>query len=224
MTLYLTLIIIPAVLGMWAQLRVTSVYGKWKKVGSLGKITGSEAASAIMRKAGIHDVEIVEVKGHLTDHYDPISRRLALSTENYFGTSLAALGVSAHESGHAIQHKQGYAFLKFRSALIPITTIASHILPFIIMGGFFLHMFGLIKLGVIAYLILTVFQLVTLPVEFDASKRARKELLSLGILQSSETEGVVETLNAAGWTYVAAFIASLGNLIYFIFLSQRERD
>lgn len=219
--LYLSLIIIPLILGIWSQAKVSSTYRKWSQVASRGRLTGREAASAIMRAAGINDVEIVEIPGHLTDHYDPMHKRLALSRENYRGTSLAALGVAAHESGHAIQHKVGYAPLKFRAALIPVTNIASQMLPFVIIGGFFFGMLGLIKLGVLVYLVLTIFQLITLPVEFDASKRASKQLVSLGILDKDEVGGVIQTLNAAGWTYVAAFISSLANLAYLFLLSRR---
>lgn len=222
MSNYLILIIIPFILGIWAQMRVTSIYRRWSKVNSRGGLTGAEAAEAIMQRAGITDVEITEIPGHLTDHYDPTNKRLALSRENYRGTSLAAIGVAAHESGHAIQHKVGYAPLKARAALIPVTNIASQLLPFVIIGGFFFGLFGLIKLGVLIYLILTLFQLVTLPVEFDASRRARIQLVDLNILEKDEVYGVVQTLNAAGWTYVAAFIASLGNLVYLLMLANRR--
>jgi len=217
----LLFIIVPFLLSLWAQYYVSSTYGKYARVPSKGKITGAEAADAVMRKAGVNDVDIVEIQGHLTDHYDPIHKRLALSSENYRGTSLAALGVAAHEAGHAIQHKVGYKALKLRMALIPATSFASQLLPFIMIGGLFFGMFGLIKLGVLVYLILTVFQLVTLPVEFDASRRARQELSGIGIIQSNELLGVTRTLNAAGFTYVAAFVSSLANLIYLDLLSRR---
>lgn len=222
MKITLLLFLIPLVVGIWAQVKVSSAYNRWSKVMSKGKITGAEAAAAVMRKAGIHDVEIVEVSGHLTDHYHPMEKRLALSRENFYGTSLAALGVAAHEAGHAIQDKVGYTPMKVRATLIPVTNFASQLLPFIVLGGLFFGIFGLIKIGIAVYLVLTVFQLVTLPVEFDASRRARQELLSLGILQQDEVKGVVATLNAAGFTYVAAFVGSLANLLYFILLSRRE--
>lgn len=216
------LIIIPMFLGIWAQNKVQSAYRKWSRVGSREGVTGAQAAQAVMEAAGIYDVHITEISGHLTDHYNPTNKTLALSRENYQGRSLAALGVAAHEAGHAIQHKQGYLPLQFRAFLIPITNIASQMLPFVILGGFFLGMFGLIKLGVVCYLVLTIFQLITLPVEFDASKRARVELSRLGLLHTDELPGVVQTLNAAGWTYVAAFVASLANLLYFFLLSRRD--
>ena len=218
---FLIFIIIPIIIGMWAQSKVASTYKKYSQVQSRGRVTGREAADYVMRSAGVNDVSIVAIRGHLTDHYDPTHKRLALSEENYRGTSLAALGVAAHEAGHAIQHNVGYKALNLRMALIPITNISSHLLPFVIIGGLFFGILGLIKLGIMVYLVLTVFQLVTLPVEFDASKRAKAQLPGLGIIDQSEIPGVSKTLDAAGFTYVAAFIASLGNLLYLIALSRR---
>lgn len=212
---------IALVFGLYAQQRVTSAYNKNKKIPSRGRITGREAAEAVMRRAGIQDVQIVPIRGHLTDHYDPMNKRLALSQENYSGTSLAALGVAAHEAGHAIQHKVGYRALKARMALVPATMISSQLLPFVIMGGIFFAQFAfLIDVGIILYFILTLFHLITLPVEFDASKRARVELAGLGIIEADEEKGVTETLNAAGLTYVAAFVGSLLNLIMLILLRR----
>lgn len=212
---------VALVFGLYAQHRVTSAYKKNCKIGSRGRITGREAADAIMRRAGIKDVEIVPIRGHLTDHYDPMKKRLALSQENYQGTSLAALGVAAHEAGHAIQHKVGYKALKARMALVPVTTISSQFLPFVVMGGLFIAQFRfLIDIGIFLYFILTLFHLVTLPVEFDASKRARVELAGLGIIEADEEAGVTETLNAAGLTYLAAFVGSLLNLIMLIMVRR----
>lgn len=217
------LLIIPTIiLGVYAQIKVSGTYNRWVKVPSRGRITGAEAAAYVMRKAGIHDVAIAETRGHLTDHYDPTHKRLVLSSENYRGTSLAALGVAAHEAGHAIQHKVGYAPLNLRMALVPITSFSSQLLPVVIIGGIFLGMFHvLLPLAIVIYAVLTFFQLVTLPVEFDASRRAKKELVSLGILQPDEMVGVSKTLNAAALTYVAAFISSLAWLIYYVLLSRR---
>lgn len=207
---------------MIAQARVQGAYKKWSRVASRSRITGREAALYVMQKAGINDVEITSTRGMLTDHYDPTHKRLVLSEANYHGTSLAALGVAAHEAGHAIQHATGYAMLKLRMSLVPVTMFASQLLPFVIMGGFFFRLTGLIMLGVFVYLILTIFQLITLPVEFDASRRAKAELVSTGILQPDEMHGVNKTLNAAALTYVAAFVASLMNLIYMLALARRN--
>ncbi len=222
MGLFLLLIIIPLIFGAWAQMLIGSAYGKWSKIGSRSHISGREAAQYVLRSAGIDDVEITQTSGHLTDHYDPKNKRLVLSQENYRGSSLAALGVAAHEAGHAVQHKVGYSMLKLRMSLVPVTQIASQMLPFVIIGGFLFGMLGLIKLGVLVYLVLTVFQLVTLPVEFDASKRAKHALVNLGILEEREMKGVNDTLDAAALTYVAAFVASLGNLIWLFLLARRD--
>jgi Zn-dependent membrane protease YugP len=203
-------------IGLWAQMKVKSAYGKYVQVPSRGRITGREAAQAVMESAGIYDVEIVECHGMLTDHYDPTNKRLALSRDNYRGSSLAALGVAAHEAGHAIQHKQAYAPLNLRMSLVPVTSISSQALPFVMLGGILLHTPMLITLGIVIYLILTIFQLITLPVEFDASKRAKAQLVGLGIIDQDEMVGVNKTLDAAAYTYVAAFVSSLGWLLYML--------
>lgn len=222
---FIIFIIIPIIVGLYAQNRVASAYQKNLGVQSRNRVTGAVAAAEIMKSAGINDIDIVQIEGHLTDHYDPVNRRLALSRENYYGTSLAALGVAAHEAGHAIQDKEGYAPLKARMALIPITSLASSILPFVIIGGFGfmgastgMLMFE-ICIGI--YLILTLFQLITLPVEFNASTRAKARLQSLGFIEKDEIAGVEETLDAAAFTYVAAFITSLGWLLLML-TSRRD--
>lgn len=220
---FLLLIIVPMVLALWAQMRVSSVYTKWSQVGSRSGLTGAEVASAVMRSAGIDNVEITEIPGHLTDHYDAKNKRLALSSENFHGTSLAALGVAAHESGHAIQDKEKYAALEARLNLVPITNIASTLLPLAVFGGFIFRMFGLLYLGIGAYFVLMIFQLVTMPVEFDASRRALQRLKGLGILTADEMVGARQTLKAAAWTYVAAFVAALGNLLHLLIVVNGRR-
>lgn len=222
--LYIVLIGVPLLFGLYAQFRVSSAYRKNSEIGSRGGITGAEAAAAVMRRAGINDVEIVEVEGQLTDHYDPMNKRLALSTDNYHGTSLAALGVAAHEAGHAIQHKVGYAMMKFRQVLVPAVQFASPVAWFILSFGILLavligsKVLGVIMLqiGVAALSAIALFQFVTLPVEFDASRRAKAELVGLGILDRDEMPGVNETLDAAALTYVAAFVSTMGNLLYLL--------
>ena len=221
--LFWLLFILVFVFALYAQMRVSGAYAKNSQIPSRGRITGREAAEAVMTRAGITDVEIVEIPGHLTDHYDPLNRRLCLSSENYRGTSLAALGVATHESGHAIQHKVGYKALQARMALVPVTQFTSSLLPFIMFGGFFFGFGGmLLDLGIIVYAVLSLFQLITLPVEFDASRRAKVELVGLGILDRDEMPGVNETLNAAALTYVAAFVTALMNLLWL--LSMRRND
>jgi len=221
MTLWLLLVLVPVLLGLWAQMKVSSAYEKNVQIPSRGRITGAEAAEAVMRAAGIGDVEIVRVPGKLTDHYDPVNRRLALSELNYHGTSLAALGVAAHEAGHAIQHKVGYSMMQVRQTLVPAVQFAAPIAYLLTGFGFYLlgSMGGLmLQIGIAALSVLTLFQLVTLPVEFDASRRAKAQLVTLGILGRNEMKGVDQTLNAAALTYVAAFISSLGNLLYLVML------
>ncbi len=220
---FMLLFLLVFILALFAQYRVSSTYSRNAEIPSRGRITGREAAEAVMSHAGISDVEIVETEGHLTDHYDPMRKRLVLSSENYRGTSLAALGVAAHEAGHAIQHKEGYAMLNFRMLLVPATQIVSGILPFIILASWFLvrGLTGVIlDVAIICYAVLTLFQLVTLPVEFDASRRAKVQLVNLGILDRDEMPGVNATLNAAALTYVAAFVSALLNLLYL--LSRRD--
>jgi Zn-dependent membrane protease YugP len=233
MLIWIALIIVPLLFGLYAQMRVSSAYGKNLRIASRGRITGREAAAAVMESAGIHDVEIVEVEGQLSDHFDPLKKRLALSQENYRGYSLAAVGVAAHEAGHAIQQKVGYAMMTFRQTLVPAVQIASPIAWGVLSFGILLasllgaKALGLImlQLGVVALTVIALFQLVTLPVEFDASRRAKVQLVNLGILQRDEMAGVNETLDAAALTYVAAFVSTLGNLLYLLLmLSGGRRD
>ena len=202
--------------SIYAQIRVSSAYSKNSAVPSRGGITGREAAAAVMARAGIEDVEIVETSGHLTDHYDPLNKTLVLSSEDYRGTSLAAIGVAAHEAGHALQHREGFAMLNLRMALVPATRIAAGVIPFVYVASF-LFMRGLsgmvLDIAIVCYAVLTLFQLVTLPVEYDASRRAKAQLVSLGILDQDEMPGVNETLDAAALTYLAAFVGALLTLI-----------
>jgi len=227
MLIWAILIIIPLLFGFYAQMRVTSAYNKNVRIPSRGHISGREAAAAVMESAGIHDVEIIRVPGQLTDHYDPSKKRLALSEHNYDGTSLAALGVAAHEAGHAIQHKVGYSMMTLRQTLVPVTQIASGASQFLIIigivlgaqaaGGIFL------MLGAVVLATICLFQLITLPVEFDATARAKAQLVNLGIVGRDEMPGVSQTLDAAALTYVAAFVASLGSLLHILMIIMGGR-
>ena len=227
MLLLIILVGIPMLFGLYAQMRVSSAYNKNIQIPSRGNITGREAAAAVMESAGIHDVEIVEIEGQLSDHFDPASKRLALSSANYHGSSLAALGVSAHEAGHAIQQKVGYSMMKIRQTLVPATQIASGACNLLIIGGILLLSTAIggkmLLFGAIALAVICLFQLITLPVEFDASRRAKVQLVNLGILGRDEMEGVNETLDAAALTYVAAFVASLGSLLHILLILSGSR-
>lgn len=224
MGIYFLLIIIPALLGFWAQYRVKGAFGKYSKIRATSDITGAQAARDVLAAAQIDDVEVVEINDMLGDHYDPARKRLCLSTDVYNTPSVAALGIAAHEAGHAIQHARAYGPLKARMALVPVTMFASQLLPFVILGGIFFKMAGLIQLGIYCYLAIVAFQLITLPVEFDASRRAKVVLGHMGIIQpGAESDGVNRVLNAAALTYVAALVAAIGNLIY-LFLASRGRQ
>ncbi len=214
---------VPLIIGIWAQIRVTSAFRKWGEVRASSNITGAECAREILQAAQINDVDVVETNDFLGDHYDPRDKKLHLSSSVYNTPSVAALGIAAHETGHAIQHAKAYPPLKARMAIVPVTMIASKMLPFVILGGLFFHITGLITLGIYCYLILLVFQLITLPVEFDASRRAKIILQQMGIVRSGEeVAGVNKVLNAAALTYVAAFIAALGNLLWLMSIRDRR--
>jgi uncharacterized protein len=214
---------VPLIIGIWAQIRVTSAFRKWGEVRASSNITGAECAREILQAAQIHDVDVVETNDFLGDHYDPRDKKLHLSTGVYNTPSVAALGIAAHETGHAIQHAKAYAPLKARMAIVPVTMVASQLLPFIIIGGLFFRISGLITLGIYCYLVVLVFQLITLPVEFDASRRAKIILQQMGIVQpGEEVVGVNKVLNAAALTYVAAFIAALGNLLWLMSIRDRR--
>ncbi len=224
MTIWLLFIGVPLLMGLWAQARVSSAFGHWKQVRASSNVTGAQAAREILNAANIHDVDVVEINDMLGDHYDPMHKRLCLSSEVYRTPSVAALGIAAHECGHAIQHQKAYAPLKWRMAIVPVTQLASQALPFVILGGIFFHMTQLITLGILLYLVLAVFQLITLPVEFDASRRAKIILGQMGIIQpGEEAGGVNKVLNAAALTYVAAFVAAIGNLIWLFLVRQSQQ-
>jgi Zn-dependent membrane protease YugP len=220
--MYLLLIVVPLLLGLYAQHKVSSTFNKYSKLLATSGMTGSEVAEAILEASQIRDVKVKEINDYLGDHYDPVHKSLCLSSPVYHGQSVSALGVAAHEVGHAIQHSKAYSPLKWRMAIVPVTQFSSQLLPFLILGGFLFHMTSLITIGIICYLILTIFQLITLPVEFDASNRAKVILTNMGFVkQGEESQGVAAVLNAAALTYVAAFVAALSNLIY-LFLARRN--
>lgn len=204
-------------IALLAQWHVKRRYLQYSRVPAMSGYTGAEAAYEILRRAGIRDVEIVEHNEMLGDHYDPRHKRLVLSSDNYHGTSLAALGVAAHEAGHAIQHKQAYAPLHWRMAAVQVTGFANQIvtiLPIIgVMTGYLSTVTGLTIMAA-AWGVIMAFNLVTLPVEFDASRRAKMQLAEIGFLRdATEMNGVAKVLNAAALTYVAAFVTSL---VYFL--------
>lgn len=211
-------------IGLWAQSQVSSAFKKWKQVPVASNTTGAIAARDILAAANIRDVEVVPIRDMLGDHYDPIHKRLCLSPDVYNTPSVAAVGIAAHECGHAIQHASAYAPLKWRMTIVPVTQFASQMLPFIFLAGFIFHAFHLMMLAVVCFFVLVVFNLITLPVEFDASRRAKVILRQMGMVREGpEADGVNSVLNAAALTYVAAFVAALGQLIYFLLAATRSR-
>jgi Zn-dependent membrane protease YugP len=207
-------------LSLWAAARVKSVYRRYSQGVVMSGLTGGEAAHEILRRAGIHDVEITHADGMLGDHYDPMHKRLVLSTENYYGQTPAALGVAAHECGHAIQHQMAYRPLHWRMAAVGITTYATQLVMWLPVLGMFT---GLIQPMVgatvmaIAWGVIMAFNLITLPVEFDASRRAKTVLANLGMIAPGpESVAVRKVLDAAAWTYVAAFVTSLAYFLWHV--------
>ncbi|MBC8185047.1 zinc metallopeptidase [candidate division KSB1 bacterium] len=203
------------VITMYAQTKVKSTFARYSKVRSRGGLTGAQVAGNILSKNGIYDVQIEETQGRLSDHYDPVKKKLRLSSEIYHSTSVAALGVAAHEAGHAIQHKVAYAPLNIRHGLFPIANIGSSLaMPLFIIGLFFQRGMGfLMDIGIYLFLGAVVFQLVTLPVEFNASKRALHQLETGGYLARDEIGSAKRVLSAAALTYVAAAAVAIMHLV-----------
>lgn len=215
------ILLIPAlILAIWAQIKVKSTYKKYKKISSSRGLSGAEAAKQILHQSGIYDVEVKAVSGNLSDHYDPRSKQVCLSEDNYRGSSLAALAIAAHEVGHAIQHHTGYAALQLRHSILPVTNFASWAAFPLFFLGFILHTSLLINLGIIFFGAVVAFHFVTLPVEFNASSRALKQLESQGLLMSQEVSGARKMLSAAALTYVAAATMALLQLIRLILISR----
>lgn len=220
------LVIIGVILSLAASARVKSTFAKYSRVRSLSGITGAEAAERILHRSGIYDVSIERAEGQLTDHYDPRKKVLRLSDPVYSSNSIAAIGVAAHECGHAIQHQNSYAPLKIRSALVPVANFGSAIAwPIILIGLFLTGSQTLIDIGIILFSTAVLFQLVTLPVEFNASRRAVLQLGEAGILHNEEIKQSKKVLNAAALTYVAAAAATILQLLRLILLfGGRRRD
>ena len=203
---------------LWAQHRVKSTYQKFSKVMNDAHLTGAQAARRVLDSAGLQNVAIEPTRGELTDHYDPRNRTLFLSQGVYGVPSVAAMGIAAHEAGHAIQHAKAYAPLQLRTAIVPAVNIGSNVGIFVLIAGLFMQLPGLAWGGVALFALATVFALITLPVEFDASNRAKQALAAGGMVNVAEGQGVAQVLNSAAWTYIAGFAASLLTLLYYVSL------
>ena len=220
------LFFIPSILlTVWSQWKLRSTYAKYSQVESTSGLTGSEVARHILNREGLAQVPVEEVEGELTDHYDPQSRVVHLSSDIYNGTSLAALGVAAHECGHAIQHKNAYAPLHVRMAIVPLTNFASGAAPLLVLAGFLIptQFKMLLDLAIMSFATCVLFQLITLPVEYDASRRARERLSTLGILVGDEPAVVKRVLSAAALTYLAGLLVAVLELVRLVMIRD-SRD
>src|SRR6266704_97926 len=212
------------ILGVYAQIKLSSAYNRYLQVPTQSGLSGAEAARTILDNAGLTDVPIEEVGGSLTDHYDPQKKALFLSAENFQGRSVSAVGVAAHETGHALQHQAAYAPLQFRMTLVPITNFASIAWMGLFLLGLFVPILSkFLWVAIAIFAVITLFQIVTLPVEFDASKRAKERLFRLGLVHSGEAEAVNKVLNAAAMTYVAAMVTAVLDLVRLLMIA-RDRD
>jgi len=217
--LYLIMFMPALLLSLYASIKVKSTYKRFSQVPTMRGITGAQAAGYLLDSAGIHDVKVELYQGFLTDHYDPGAKVLRLSEGVYRGDSLASVGVAAHEVGHAIQHANGYMPLKLRSMLVPVTNIGSNLAWPLLIFGFMFHSVGMINAGLVFFTVVMIFQLVTLPVEFNASSRALQALPVSGILSHDEVAGARKVLTVAAMTYVAAAATAVMQLLYFLIRS-----
>jgi uncharacterized protein len=209
------LFVAPAfLLALWAQWRVKSAYAHARQVPAT--MSGASAARRVLDAAGLHAVQIEEVPGTMTDHYDPRAKVLRLSPEVYESSSMAAVGIAAHEAGHALQDANQYALMSIRNAIVPVANFGSGLGVGILFLGFLMHAQGLVLAGIVLFAAVVAFQLVNLPVEFNASARAKTQLVGLGIIHPNELPWINEVLNAAAWTYVAATLESVMTLVYYL--------
>lgn len=224
--MYVIYFLIILLLPIYAQMKVKSAYNKYSQVRSYKGMTGAEVARMILDHHGLYDVRVVPTQGVLSDHYNPATKTVALSEDNYYNSSLAGIAVAAHECGHAIQHKEAYSFLTFRSKLVPVANLSSNLSWVFVMIGLIASMSNLLLVGIVLLAAGVLFQLVTLPVEFDASKRAMNEVVSLGIISNNEERGARKVLSAAALTYVAAAAVAVLELLrlILIFTNMRSED
>ncbi len=219
------MIVGPAMLfALFAQAKVKGTFARYLREPNMRGMAGAQAAAAVLDAAGIQGIGIEEHQGYLSDHYDPKHKVLRLSSDVYHGRSIASIGVAAHEAGHAIQDAQDYLPLNLRAASVPLASFGSMLAIPLIFFGFFIGALGLVKLGIVAFSAVVGFQLITLPVEFDASRRAKQILLETGIVSGPESTGVAKVLSAAAMTYVAATIQAVAQLAYFVMLASGRDD
>jgi uncharacterized protein len=219
------LLMVPGLLlGIYAQFKLRSTYAKYLQVGTRAGLSGAEAARKILDRAGLTNMPVEEIPGQLSDHFDPIKKALFLSSDNYHGRSLSAVGVAAHESGHALQQQAGYALFNFRMMIAPAAQFGSSAAIWIFMLGLiFSVLHPLMNIGIGVFSVVTLFQVVTLPVEYDASRRAKQQLVALGLVQADEAPAVRQVLNAAAMTYVAGMLSAILQLLRLIMIANSSR-
>ena len=222
--LFWGLFILGIIIVLWAQFNINSNYKKYSQVKVKTGLSGQEVARKILDANGLQNIYIVETQGELTDHYDPKRKVIKLSHTIFHKDSISSVGVAAHECGHAIQDKEGYSFMRIRSALVPFVNFVSYLGYFGLIISLFAGLTGYLKISILVLLVTILFQLVTLPVEFDASKRAKEQLVQLGIIDSSEHEQVSKVLTAAALTYVAGLISNLLQLLRLVILLSNRDD
>ncbi len=214
--LYLIMMAPVLLLAGFASLKVKSAFNKFSKVANSARMSGAEMAKELLLRNGLTDVQVMEGRGLLSDHYDPTKRVVKLSPEVYNNQSVAAIGIAAHETGHAIQHARAYKPLMLRNMMVPVASIGSNFAWIVIIAGFIMSALSLVKIGIVLFSAVVLFQLITLPVEFNASSRAKTMLHEYGLVPSSDSRGVAKVLNAAAMTYVAAAASAIMTLLYFM--------
>lgn len=223
-SLTMILLLIGFILTVYAQANISGNYNKYKKIRNKKGMTGAEAARRVLEKNGLTNIYVVETKGNLTDHYDPTRKVVKLSSDIYNGQTIAAISVAAHECGHAIQDKEGYLFLRFRSLIFPVVNVATSISYYIILIGFIFEMLDLVYIGIGLTTIGLFFQIITLPVEFNASKRAGKEIDAMHLANSEEKSGIKKVLVSAALTYVAGVLTSALQILRLLLIASSDRD
>ena len=219
------LLMIPGILlGLYAQFKLSATYNKYLQVDARSGLSGAEAAREILDRAGLTNISVGEIPGQLTDHFDPTKKALFLSSENFHGRSLSAVGVAAHESGHALQQQAGYALFNFRMLIAPATQIASYAWMGIAVLGIFMNFMPFLNIAIGIFSVITLFQVVTLPVEYDASRRAKQQLVKLGVVQADEAPAISKVLDAAAMTYVAAMLSAVLQLLRLIMIANSGRS
>lgn len=222
---YTYLLLIPGIIiAAYAQMKISATYSKYSKIQNDRGITGREVARSILNNNGLSDVEVVSTSGKLTDHYDPKSKVIRLSSGVYDSSSVAAISIAAHECGHAIQDGEKYSALVIRNSIVPIVNLASSLSWILILAGFFFGLVGLIDLGIIFFSATVIFQLITLPVELNASKRALYQLDSLGLADGGDSVGAKKMLSAAAFTYLASLLVSILQLLRLVLIASNSRD